>query len=49
MGVHSVTNEGETDRIHLIFEYYDRDQPEPDWLAEVQAAAQKAAGVARAG
>lgn len=25
-GVHSVKNGGETDRIHLIFEYYDADQ-----------------------
>lgn len=32
MGVHSVTNGGDDDRIHLIFEYYDLDQPEPDWL-----------------
>lgn len=32
MGVHAVTNAGDTDRIHLIFEYYDRTQPEPDWL-----------------
>lgn len=33
MGVHGVANRGSTDRIHLIFEYYDLDQPEPDWLA----------------
>jgi len=32
MGVHAVTNEGTTDRIHLIFEYYDMDQPEPEWI-----------------
>lgn len=32
MGVHAVTNAGVTDRIHLIFEYYDLDQPEPDWI-----------------
>lgn len=32
MGVHSVTNGGNTDRIHLIFEYYDADQPDPAWL-----------------
>lgn len=37
MAVHAVKNEGDTDRIHLIFEYYDRAQPEPDWLAEVLA------------
>lgn len=33
MGVHAVTNRGTSDRIHLIFEYYDPDQPEPSWLA----------------
>lgn len=33
MAVHSVTNAGATDRVHLIFEYYDPDQPEPEWLA----------------
>jgi hypothetical protein len=38
MGVHAVKNDGETDRIHLIFEYYDVDQPEPAWLARVTAA-----------
>jgi hypothetical protein len=32
MGLHAVENRGSTDRIHLIFEYYDLDQPEPDWL-----------------
>ena len=37
MGVHGVANRGETDRIHLIFEYYDLDQPEPAWLAGLQA------------
>jgi hypothetical protein len=31
MGFHSVQNRGSTDRIHLIFEYYDMDQPEPAW------------------
>ena len=35
MGLHAVTNEGDTNRIHLIFEYYDLDQPEPDWLPAV--------------
>lgn len=34
MGVHAVTNEGPSDRIHLIFEYYDADQPEPGWIKE---------------
>ena len=35
MGVHSVTNAGGTDRIHLIFEYYDLDQPAPAWLDSI--------------
>lgn len=39
MGLHAVTNRGTTDRIHLIFEYYDIDQPEPAWLAPINAAA----------
>jgi Aspartyl/Asparaginyl beta-hydroxylase len=38
MAVHAVENRGSTDRIHLIFEYYDLDQPEPAWLAIEQAA-----------
>lgn len=29
---HGVRNFGDADRIHLIFEYYDTDQPEPAWL-----------------
>jgi hypothetical protein len=29
---HWVRNNGDTDRVHLIFEYYDADQPEPSWL-----------------
>ena len=33
LGPHWVRNGGDTDRIHLIFEYYDPEQPEPDWLA----------------
>jgi hypothetical protein len=32
MGVHSVENRGNVDRIHLIFEYFDADQPDPDWI-----------------
>jgi hypothetical protein len=32
MGVHAVANRGAADRIHLIFEYYDLDQPPPEWL-----------------
>jgi aspartyl/asparaginyl beta-hydroxylase len=39
MGVHAVENRGSTDRIHLIFEYYDLDQPAPAWLAQLQAMA----------
>ena len=38
MGSHAVANEGATDRIHLIFEYYDLDQPDPDWIAQLSAA-----------
>lgn len=37
MGLHAVDNAGDTDRIHLIFEYYDLDQAEPDWLAPLLA------------
>ena len=45
MATHGVTNAGTSDRIHLIFEYYDLDQPEPDWLEGVveQARAARAA------
>lgn len=32
LGPHWVRNNGNTDRIHLIFEYYDADQPDPAWL-----------------
>lgn len=32
LGPHWVRNDGDTDRIHLIFEYYDADQADPDWL-----------------
>lgn len=35
MGVHAVENAGDGDRIHLIFEYYDPAQPEPEWLQRV--------------
>lgn len=38
MGVHAVENRGESDRIHLIFEYYDVDQPTPEWLEQLKAA-----------
>jgi hypothetical protein len=39
MGLHAVENRGSSDRIHLIFEYYDLDQPEPAWLEHMQQAA----------
>ncbi len=39
MGVHAVKNAGDGDRIHLIFEYFDQEQPEPEWLARVIAGA----------
>jgi hypothetical protein len=39
LGPHGVRNDGATDRIHLIFEYYDADQPDPDWLAPLLAGA----------
>lgn len=32
MALHAVHNDGDTDRIHLIFEYYDLDQPAPAWV-----------------
>lgn len=32
MATHAVENRGTTDRIHLIFEYFDLDQPEPEWI-----------------
>lgn len=38
MGVHAVANGGDTDRIHLIFEYYDLDQPAPAWVSAPQRA-----------
>jgi hypothetical protein len=41
MAVLAVKNEGDTDRIHLIFEYYDRTQPEPEWLPDVLARARQ--------
>lgn len=36
MGVHAVENLGSSERIHLIFEYYDANQPDPDWLTSVR-------------
>jgi hypothetical protein len=44
MGLHAVENRGSTDRVHLIFEYYDLDQPEPAWLGQMQQAAATARG-----
>ena len=38
LGRHAVHNAGDTDRVHLIFEYYDVDQPDPGWLAPFLAA-----------
>ena len=38
MGMHAVENRGDSDRIHLIFEYFDLDQPEPDWIDQLTAA-----------
>lgn len=35
---HAVENRGSTDRIHLIFEYYDLDQPDPAWAPPRQNA-----------
>ena len=43
MGLHAVENRGTSDRIHLIFEYYDLDQSEPAWLAPLQEQAASAA------
>jgi hypothetical protein len=40
MGYHAVTNRGATDRTHLIFEYFDLDQPEPDWIEPLVQAQQ---------
>ena len=37
MSAHGVRNEGDTDRIHLIFEYYDLDQPDPEWIKTLTA------------
>lgn len=37
LGPHGVRNESDTDRIHLIFEYYDLDQPAPAWLEPLLA------------
>ncbi|HTM82270.1 aspartyl/asparaginyl beta-hydroxylase domain-containing protein [Asticcacaulis sp.] len=39
LGPHWVRNNGDSDRIHLIFEYYDADQPDPVWLGPLFAGA----------
>lgn len=43
MAKHAVENRGDTDRIHLIFEYFDLDQPEPEWAQALPRA--RSAGV----
>ncbi|MEN5362787.1 aspartyl/asparaginyl beta-hydroxylase domain-containing protein [Brevundimonas intermedia] len=35
LGPHWVRNDGDADRIHLIFEHYDADQPDPAWIEPV--------------
>ena len=42
MGLHAVRNAGNSDRIHLIFEYFDANQPAPAWI---DALNQRFAGV----
>jgi len=37
MAVHAVENAGDTDRIHLIFEYFDAEQPTPEWVGKLPA------------
>ena len=32
LGPRWVRNQRDTDRVHLIFEYHDADQPDPPWL-----------------
>jgi Aspartyl/Asparaginyl beta-hydroxylase len=39
MGIHAVENRGDCDRIHLIFEYFDADQEDPDWVQALRASA----------
>jgi aspartyl/asparaginyl beta-hydroxylase (cupin superfamily) len=41
MDSHAVRNDGDSDRIHLIFEYYDLDQPAPAWVDQVTAPADR--------
>ena len=46
MAKHAVENRGSTDRIHLIFEYFDLDQPPPGWaeaLWKAQSSGKEAA------
>jgi hypothetical protein len=44
MGLHAVANGGDSPRIHLIFEYYDLNQPEPAWLAGLLPKAESSSG-----
>lgn len=37
LGVHAAANRSTSDRIHLIFEYVDLDQPDPDWIEPLVA------------
>ncbi|QIK81140.1 aspartyl/asparaginyl beta-hydroxylase domain-containing protein [Lysobacter sp. HDW10] len=37
LGPHGVRNDADIDRIHLIFEYFDLDQPDPAWLEPLLA------------
>jgi hypothetical protein len=48
MGLHAVENRSQMDRIHLIFEYYDMDQTDPDWLEPLLAAARASRQAAQA-
>lgn len=41
LGPHWVHNRGSSDRVHLIFEYYDVDQAEPGWLAPLLQTAER--------
>lgn len=42
MATHSVENAGTSDRIHLIFEYYDLDQPPPAWIEPARPSIKRA-------
>lgn len=36
MATHAVANHSTVDRIHLIFEYFDLEQPDPDWMMPLE-------------